>query len=139
MKRALLIIISIFIIMQFFQVDKTNEKTPKNLEIKAPENIMTMFKNACYDCHSNETKWPWYSNIAPFSWMINSHVQDGRMALNFSTWENYPQEKKQEKMKEIFRTAYASMPLSSYIRFHKEADLTREQRTEIRDWTGVKK
>lgn len=139
MKRALLIIISILVFIQFFRIDKTNEQTSKDLEIKAPENIMVMLKNACYDCHSNETKWPWYSNIAPFSWAINTHVEDGRKALNFSIWENYTEEKKAEKMKEIFRTAYASMPLSSYIKFHKEADLTREQRTEIRDWTGVKK
>lgn len=139
MKRALLIIISILVFIQFFRIDKTNEQTSKDLEIKAPENIMIMLKNACYDCHSNETKWPWYSNIAPFSWAINTHVEDGRKALNFSIWENYTEEKKAEKMKEIFRTAYASMPLSSYIKFHKEADLTREQRTEIRDWTGVKK
>lgn len=139
MKRALLIIISILVFIQFFRIDKTNELTSKDLEIKAPENIMVMLKNACYDCHSNETKWPWYSNIAPFSWAISTHVEDGRKALNFSIWENYTEEKKAEKMKEIFRTAYASMPLSSYIKFHKEADLTREQRTEIRDWTGVKK
>nr|WP_233750417.1 heme-binding domain-containing protein [Halarcobacter anaerophilus] len=80
--------------MQFIQIDKTNEKTDKNLEIKAPENIMTMLKTSCYDCHSNEVKWPWYSNIAPFSWMINRHVKDGRKALNFSTWENYTKEEK---------------------------------------------
>ncbi|TLP40982.1 heme-binding domain-containing protein [Arcobacter arenosus] len=139
MKRALLIIFSILIIMQFFQVDKENKEIDTTLEIKAPDNIMTMLKNACYDCHSNQTKWPWYSNIAPFSWAINTHVKDGRKALNFSTWEEYSLEEKNKKMKEVFRTAYASMPLSSYIRFHEEADLTREQRTQIRDWTGVKK
>ncbi|WP_421716042.1 heme-binding domain-containing protein [Arcobacter arenosus] len=139
MKRALLIIFSILITMQFFQVDKENKEIDTTLEIKAPDNIMTMLKNACYDCHSNQTKWPWYSNIAPFSWAINTHVKDGRKALNFSTWEEYSLEEKNKKMKEVFRTAYASMPLSSYIRFHEEADLTREQRTQIRDWTGVKK
>ncbi len=139
MKRALLIIFLILIIMQFFQVDKENKEIDTTLEIKAPDNIMTMLKNACYDCHSNQTKWPWYSNIAPFSWAINTHVKDGRKALNFSTWEEYSLEEKNKKMKEVFRTAYASMPLSSYIRFHEEADLTREQRIQIRDWTGVKK
>jgi hypothetical protein len=139
MKRALLIIFSILIIMQFFQVDKENKEIDTTLEIKAPDNIMTMLKNACYDCHSNQTKWPWYSNIAPFSWAINTHVKYGRKSLNFSTWEEYSLEEKNKKMKEVFRTAYASMPLSSYIRFHEEADLTREQRTQIRDWTGVKK
>ncbi len=139
MKRAVLIILFILIFIQFFQIDKQNKELNKALEIKAPDNIMTMLKDACYDCHSNQTKWPWYSNIAPFSWAINTHVKDGRKALNFSTWEEYSPEEKKKKMKELFRTVYASMPLSSYIRFHKEADLTREQRTQIRDWTGVKK
>lgn len=139
MKRALLIFAIVFIAMQFIQTDKVNKQTSSELEIKAPTEIMTLFKQACYDCHSNNTKWPWYSNIAPFSWIIDSHVKNGRKALNFSLWQEYTKEKKEEKLKAIFRTAYASMPLSSYIKAHEEADLTREQRTLIRDWTGVKK
>ncbi len=139
MKRTILIILLVFIAMQFIQTEKINKQTPKELEIKAPEHIMTMLKNACYDCHSNEVKWPWYSNIAPFSWIINRHVSHGRNALNFSEWENYTEEEKKKELKEIFRTTYASMPLADYIKFHEEADLTREQRTQIRDWTGVKK
>ncbi len=139
MKRTLLIIVSIFILMQFVQTEKTNKVTAKELEIKAPENIKILLKNACYDCHSNEVRWPWYSNIAPFSWIIDRHVSHGRSALNFSEWENYTKEEKRKELKEIFRTAYISMPLEDYIFFHEEADLTREQRTMIRDWTGVKK
>lgn len=139
MKRALLIFAIVFIAMQFIQTDKVNKQISSELEIKAPTEIMTIFKQACYDCHSNNTKWPWYSNIAPFSWIIDSHVKNGRKALNFSLWQEYTKEKKEEKLKAIFRTAYASMPLSSYIKAHEEADLTREQRTLIRDWTGVKK
>ena len=139
MKYTLLIVLAIFIGMQFIQTDKTNEQTPKHLEIKAPENIKVMLKNACYDCHSDEVRWPWYSNIAPFSWIIDDHVNNGKMALNFSQWENYTEEEKKKQLKEIFRTAYASMPLAGYIRFHEEADLSREQRTMIRMWTGVKK
>ena len=139
MKRTLLIILFVFIAMQFIQTEKINKQTPKELEIKAPEHIMTMFKNACYDCHSNEVKWPWYANIAPFSWIIDDHVNNGRSALNLSEWENYSEKEKKKQLKEIFRTAYASMPLADYIKFHEEADLTREQRTMIRDWTGVMK
>ena len=139
MKRALLIFLIVFIVMQFIQTEKTNEQIDKNLEIKAPEHIMTVFKRSCYDCHSDEVKWPWYSNIAPFSWLINSHVKNGRAWLNFSIWETYTAKEKKKKLKEIFRTVYASMPLQSYVRFHEDADLTRKQRTMIRQWTGVKK
>lgn len=139
MKATLLIILGLFLFAQLFQTEKVNKVTPKELEIKAPPHIMTMLRNACYDCHSNEVKWPWYSYISPFSLMIDRHVKDGISSLNFSEWENYTQEEKQKQLKEIFRTAYASMPLKDYIFFHEEANLTREERTQIRDWTGVMK
>jgi hypothetical protein len=125
--------------MQVIQVEKTNPIVEKSLEIKAPENIMKMFKNACYDCHSNETVWPWYSSIAPASWIIKGHVEDGRRSLDFTKWELYNEEEKLKKLKEIYRTVYASMPLVNYIKLHKEADLSKEQRELIREWTGVRR
>lgn len=138
MKLALLIFLIIFIVMQFIQLDKENIIVDKNLEIKAPTEVMTLLKTSCFDCHSNETTWPWYSKIAPFSWVVANHVNTGRKALNFSTWENYSPQLKEEKLKAIYRTAYASMPLPSYIYAHEEANLTKEQRSMIRDWTGVR-
>ncbi|WP_368028594.1 heme-binding domain-containing protein [Arcobacter sp. s6] len=138
MKRALFIFLIIFIVMQFIRPDRINIAVEKNMEIQTPIEITQILQNACYDCHSNETKWPWYSNIAPFSWVVTNHVTQGRKALNFSTWENYTQEEKEKKLKDIYRTAYASMPLPSYIYAHKEADLTKEQRSLIRNWTGVR-
>lgn len=138
MKRALLIFLIIFVVMQFIRPDKESSVVDKNLEIKAPLEVMNILKTSCFDCHSNEVKYPWYSDIAPFSWVVANHVNTGRKALNFSIWENYSPEKKEEKLKEIFRTAYASMPLPSYIYAHEEADLSKEQRTMIRNWTGVR-
>lgn len=138
MKLALLIFLIIFIVMQFIQPNKENIIVDKNLEIKAPTEVMTLLKTSCFDCHSNETTWPWYSQIAPFSWVVANHVNTGRKALNFSTWENYSPQLKEEKLKAIYRTAYASMPLPSYIYAHEEANLTKEQRSMIRDWTGVR-
>lgn len=138
MKLALLIFLIIFIVMQFIQPNKENIVVDKNLEIKAPTEVMSLLKTSCFDCHSNETTWPWYSKIAPFSWVVANHVNTGRKALNFSTWENYSPQLKEEKLKAIYRTAYASMPLPSYIYAHEEANLTKEQRSMIRDWTGVR-
>lgn len=138
MKLALLIFLIIFIVMQFIQPNKENIIVDKNLEIKAPTEVMSLLKTSCFDCHSNETTWPWYSKIAPFSWVVANHVNTGRKALNFSTWENYSPQLKEEKLKAIYRTAYASMPLPSYIYAHEEANLTKEQRSMIRDWTGVR-
>ncbi|PUE66156.1 heme-binding domain-containing protein [Arcobacter caeni] len=138
MKRTLLIFLIIFILMQFIQTNKENIAVDKNFEIKAPLEVMNILKTSCYDCHSNEVKYPWYSNVAPFSWVISTHITEGKKALNFSTWENYSQEDKDEKMKTIFRTAYASMPLPSYIFLHENSNLTKEQRSMIRDWTKVR-
>lgn len=139
MKRTLLIFFIIFILMQLIQTNKENTAQEKNLEMKVDNiEVYNILKTACYDCHSNETVWPWYSKIAPFSWVVSNHVTEGKKALNFSTWENYNQEEKDEKIKDIYRTAYASMPLPSYIFAHENADLTKEQRSLIRNWTGVR-
>ncbi len=139
MKRTLLIIFALFLCMQLIRTEQVNPTLDKNLEIKAPKNIQTMFKNACYDCHSNQTQWPFYSNIAPFSWIISRHVKHGRKALDFTAWENYNQEEKTKKLKAIYRTVYGSMPLPSYEAFHEEAALTKEEREVIRTWTGVRR
>lgn len=134
MKRTLLIFLIVFILMQFIQAKKENFAIKKEQEFKAPEKISALFQTSCYDCHSNEAKYPWYSNIAPFSWVISNHVKQGRKALNFSIWETYTLKEKKKKLKAIYRTVYAAMPLGSYIFLHKEADLTKEQRKHIRDW-----
>ena len=138
MKRALLIFLIIFIVMQFIRPDRTNIAVEKSMEIQTPVEVAQIFQSACYDCHSNETKWPWYSEISPFAWVISNHVTQGRKALNFSIWENYSEEEKKEHLKDIYRTVYAAMPLPSYIFAHEEANLTKKQRSTVRDWTGVR-
>ena len=100
---------------------------------------MNIFKTACYDCHSNEVKYPWYSNIAPFSWVVTNHTKQGVKALNFSTWEKYNIVEKNEKLKAIHRTVYSSMPLPAYAWVHKDANISSSERQVIRDWTGVRK
>ncbi len=139
MKKFLIIIFVCFILIQFIRIDKTLPVSAENLEIKTPKEVMSILKKACYDCHSNEVIYPWYSNIAPFSFTIDSHIKEGRKALNFSTWKKYTSEEKEKKLKDIYRTAYAAMPLQSYIWLHSEADLSKEERKILRDWTGVRK
>ena len=138
MKRALFIFLIIFIVMQFIRPDRTNIAVEKSMEIQTPVEVTQIFQSACYDCHSNETRWPWYSEISTFAWVISNHVTQGRKALNFSIWENYSEEEKKEHLKDIYRTVYASMPLHSYLWLHEEAELTMEDRKFIRDWTGVR-
>ena len=134
MKRAFYIIVGFIILIQFIQVEKTNPKTNPALEIKAPKEVMAILKNSCYDCHSNQVRWPWYSNIAPFSWSIKAHVYNGRAWVNFSIWNSYTKKEKKQKLYEIYRAVYAAMPLSSYTYFHKDATLVKSQRELIRSW-----
>ena len=138
MKKALLIFWGLFIVMQFIRPTQENTITQENLEIQAKPEIKQMFKTSCYDCHSNSATWPWYSQIAPFSWIITSHVDNGRKALNFSTWNSYDEEKKQDKLRSIYKKVYAAMPLESYTAFHEDAKLSKEQRETIREWAQAR-
>ncbi len=121
---------------QVIQVDKLNPKYDKKDEIKVPKDVMAIFKRACWDCHSNDTIWPWYSHIAPLSWSIARHVKNGRAYINFSIWETYTEEDKDKKLEEIYRTMYAAMPPQNYIDWHEEAKVTKEDIKLIRNWTG---
>lgn len=136
MKNVFYIILAIFVVIQFIPSQIENKPSDVALEIKAPQEIMEVFKRACYDCHSNSVNIPWYSSIAPFNFWIKGHVDLGRQWLNFSEWENYTEKQKDDKLKGIFRTVYAAMPLASYIAMHEEAKLTKEEIKMIRDWTG---
>ena len=136
MKNVFLIFLALFVVIQFIPSNIENPQTSKELEIKAPKEVMAVFKRSCYDCHSNEVNVPWYSAIAPGSFYIKNHVDIGRKWLNFSVWENYTQNEKDEKLKGIYRTVYAAMPLESYILLHENAKLTKEEIKLIRDWTG---
>lgn len=136
MKNVFLIFLGLFVVIQFIPAKIENHETSKELEIKAPEKVMEVFKRACYDCHSNEVKVPWYASIAPGSFYIKNHVDIGRKWLNFSEWENYTPKEKDEKLEGIYRTIYAAMPLQSYILLHEEAKLTKEEIRMIREWTG---
>lgn len=134
MRLAFIIVVLVLIIMQFIRPQKIEYIKNSPYELKTDENVMKIFKKACYDCHSNEITYPWYSNIAPFSWMIANHTNQGVKALNFSEWEKYRVSEKQEKTRAIFRTAYAAMPLPAYTLVHKDANLSKEEREVIRAW-----
>lgn len=139
MKVTILVFFIILLLMQAIQIEKSNPVIDKSLEIIAPNEIQVLFENACYDCHSNQTQWPWYSSIAPASWIIKGHVENGRKSLDFTRWQEYTEEEKIKKLKEIYRTVYASMPIASYISMHEKAELSKEQRELIRTWTGVRR
>jgi hypothetical protein len=138
LKRVGLIFAAGFVLMQFVRFDKTNPASNPAHELKAEEKVTSILKNSCYDCHSNNTQWPIYSEIAPVSWIVTKHVADARKWLNFSEWESYDEAKKLKLRKLIYREVAEAMPLQSYSAFHEKAVLTNEQKKTLREWSGIK-
>ncbi|KAB1229996.1 heme-binding domain-containing protein [Chryseobacterium viscerum] len=133
-KKIIFWILVGFALIQFFPIDRTNQPvdSAKNFveAKKTPEKIRTLLKNACYDCHSNETVYPKYAFIAPVSWSVKSHVNEGREHINFSTWETYNKDLKESMITKVVQTIQnKTMPMPGYIVYHKEANLSEAERT----------
>jgi len=141
MKKKLFIIIPLVIIVliQFIQIDTKNpevkiEEDYFNLT-KAPKEIADILKASCYDCHSNESKYPYYSKIAPISWLVKNHINEGREHLNFSEWGTYSDEKKISKQEECIKEIEDNeMPLKSYTLMHSDANLTSVSKAKLVEW-----
>ena len=138
-KKLLLVLLVVFIVMQFFRIDKTNPKVEKAKDFitiaNPPADVETMLRSACYDCHSNETKYPWYSNVAPVSWFLENHINEGREYFNFSTWADLSEDDKNHILHECEEEVEEKkMPLDSYTWTHGDADLSAEQREKLATW-----
>lgn len=111
------------------------ENPPVETEITAPDEVKQVLQRACYDCHSNETVWPWYASVAPAKWLVRHDVEEGREHLNFSTWNRYDAEERAEAFEELVEVMdEEEMPLAVYTPLHPDARLTDEDRSLIRDW-----
>jgi len=127
---------SLFILalaIQFVPVNRTNP--PIEAELQAPPEVHAILKRACYDCHSNETAWPWYSAIAPVSWLVADDVRKGRAELNFSKWGTYNEKRKIKKLTEIWEEVSENeMPPWIYLVVHKKGLVTAEEQKAIHAW-----
>jgi hypothetical protein len=111
------------------------ENPPIGVEVHAPAQVMSILRTSCYDCHSNETVWPWYSHVIPAKWFVRNHVVEGREHLNFSTWDSYSPERADHKLEEVMEYVEEErMPLESYVRLHGDAALDEDQRQIIVAW-----
>ena len=126
----------LFAALQFTNPPHTNPPVKNDFlaRMNPPPKIAAMFKSACYDCHSHETRWPWYSSVAPMSWKIAQDVDEGRVQLNLSDWPSDPKRawKKMENMSE--EIDQKDMPLKKYMILHKDAQLTDDERSELTQW-----
>lgn len=134
LKLGGLALVVFVVVAQAVRIDKTNP--PINADLEAPAPVKQVMTRACYGCHSNETVWPWYSNVAPASWMVAYDVHKGRAELNFSEWGAYTQARRLKKLREIRdEVAGGEMPPWYYVYpMHPEAKLSAEDRGAINGW-----
>jgi hypothetical protein len=105
-----------------------------------PPEIAAIFERSCRDCHSYNTQWPWYSHIAPASWFLISHVNEGRRHLNFSEWASYDSKKARKKLEDICNEVEEGvMPLKSYLLLHSEAKLSPDEVQKICEWVEAER
>jgi len=134
-KIFLFLIFLALIGIQFVEVNRNNP--PVTGDLQAPAQVKEILKPSCYDCHSNETKWPWYSYVAPISWFVANDVEEGRKHLNFSEWEKYPSQKKEESKREIWEEVRDDkMPMAIYTYTRPSAKLDITQKNVIKNWAA---
>ncbi|HLN54064.1 MAG TPA: heme-binding domain-containing protein [Lentimicrobium sp.] len=139
MKKSVVVwtIIVLIVLIQFIRIEQENPQSNPQYEFfnvaSVPQNVQAVFIASCYDCHSNHTNYPWYSNVAPVSWMMANHIKEGREHMNFSEWGNYSKKDKLKMIEEsIEEIDKGKMPLKSYVLIHKDARLTPEEKEIIR-------
>jgi hypothetical protein len=138
-KKLLILLLIVFIVIQFFRPQKNISDTIPATDFiamtKPSPQIEATLRAACYDCHSNNTNYPWYSEVAPVSFVIAEHVKDGKKHLNFSEWDTYSAKKKAHKLEELVEEVEEGhMPEESYTWMHAEAKLTEAQISELTNW-----
>ena len=133
-------LVVVFALLQFANPARTNPPVVHDFLAAQmpPPPIAGMFRGACYDCHSYETKWPWYSRVAPVSWLIMSDVRGGRARANFSDWPNEHPDWVVHRWEDISEeVGYKEMPPANYTLLHPEARLTDAQRQVIIQWADA--
>lgn len=138
-KKIVIIVIGLLLIFQLFRIDKTTKpldtKTDFISVTQANSEVASILKTSCYDCHSNQPVYPWYTNIAPLSWWIKHHINEGSEHLNFSEWGTYKLKRKDHKLEEcVEMIEEGEMPMTSYTLIHGNAKLNNAQKTLLINW-----
>ena len=139
LKKILLGLFIVFIVIQFIRPahNISGQVLPTDITktINVPDKILDVFKNSCYDCHTNDTRYPWYVNIQPMGWIMADHIKTGKANLNFSEFGSYSKRKQANKLRSLAETINdGSMPISSYTIMHTDAKLSEENKKLITDW-----
>lgn len=123
----------VFLASQLVPIDRENP--PVETEIPAPPEVRQVLERACYDCHSNESKWPWYGYVAPASWLVAYDIEEAREHMNFSTWNRYDREEQLDLVEEVWEEVEeGEMPPFFYTPLHSHANLDANDRAVLRAW-----
>lgn len=139
LRILFILLVAVFVVIQFFGIERSNPEFDQNIDFITMENppaeIEKTIRAACYDCHSNETIWPWYSYMAPASWLIEEHVLNGRDNLNLNDWGEYELEDRAYIIEEMIEEMEdGEMPLPGYDALHPDARLSDEQKEALYKW-----
>ena len=139
LRKIFLGLLIVFVLIQFIQpVRNLSNEVPSDeitKTVNVPENVQGVLKPACYDCHSNNTHYPWYSRVQPFGWLLAKHIRDGKSGLNFDEFGAYSLRRRISKINGIKNSMEdGTMPLSSYTFLHRNARLSTTERALIIDW-----
>lgn len=143
-RFILIILLGSFLLIQLWQVDKNRgEENPPDDFFRhnpsIPESMMHTIKTSCYDCHSNHTNYPWYAHVAPFSWILDQHIKNGKQELNFSDYGSLSDKQKISVLSSICEViSDSTMPPANYLMLHKDAALDLDDITAICDWSEEK-
>ncbi len=140
LKIILVVLLVAFIALQFIPNQMPVNKDAGTDDLigsgAVPENIASILRTSCYDCHSNQTYYPWYSKVAPASWLLAKDIRNGREELNFSDWESYSKRNKIKNLSNIKEEVTSGeMPLKVYLVIHRKAKLSPEQVSALNKWT----
>ena len=139
LKWFVIVLVVILIGIQFVRPALTNppvdESQTINAQMQMTPEVASILDRSCRDCHSNKTVWPWYTNVAPVSWWLSNHVNDGRRSLNMSEWGKLDPDRQDRKLRQICdEVSDGVMPLSSYTPMHPAAKLTDQDKKTLCDW-----
>jgi len=138
-RKISLLLLVVFIAIQFIQPARNKDGLMQAMNIsttiRVPEQVDALLKTACYDCHSNNTNYPWYAYVQPIGWILNNHIRNGKKQLNFDEFGSYSARRQQSKLKSIVsQVSDGSMPLPSYLWMHKNARLSKEDKELMIAW-----
>lgn len=144
LKKIMLVLLGILLILQFVSPEKNIHPEPNASQkdistlYPVPDSIRAILKTSCADCHSNNTRYPWYAHIQPLGWWLNHHVEEGKQELNFNEFASYRPRRQYHKLEEIIEQVQeGEMPLKSYTLVHWEAKLNETQRGQIAGWANT--